>query len=126
MNVPVTGRLIVTLLLVAFIVAVSVVPGKAQPGDSAFVWLVSVTPAPLQKLLHVVAYAALAWLWMWTLDSIHSIPLRAATVFAITVAMGTVLEWYQTSVPGRYGTLTDAILNVLGSVAGVIAAVFLL
>ena len=126
MNVPVAVRLILTLLLVAFIVTVSVVPGRSQPGDSAFVWLVSVTPEPLQKLLHIVAYAVLAWLWMWTLEAINSNSLRVAAAFFVTVAMGMILEWYQTSVPGRYGTLADVILNALGSIAGVIAALFLL
>ena len=126
MNLPIAARLVVTLVLVAAIVALSIVPGRHQPGDSAFVWLVSVTPTLLQKLLHVVAYATLALLWMWTLEKISSVPLRFALVFTITVAMGVVLEWYQTSVPGRFGTLTDALLNALGSIIGVIAAVLLL
>ncbi len=126
MNVPLAGRLIVTLLLMVAIVTLSVVPGRPEPGDSTFVWLVSITPAPLQKLLHIVAYAALALLWMRTLETINSIRHRVALAFAITVALGAVLEWYQTSLPGRYGTLTDVILNVVGSIAGLIAAFFLL
>ena len=125
-SVPVTVRLIATLLLIALIVALSVVPGRAQPGDSVFVWLVSATPAPLQKLMHGVAYATLTFLWMWTLEKIDSVPLRIALAFTISVGIGAVLEWYQTSVPGRFGTLTDAILNTLGSIVGLIAAVFLL
>ena len=126
MNLPIAARLLVTLLLVAAIVTLSIVPGRHQPGDSAFVWLVSVTPTLLQKFLHIVAYATLALLWMWTLERISSVPLRFALVLSITVTMGAVLEWYQTSVPGRFGTLTDVLLNALGSIAGVIAAVFLL
>ena len=126
MNVPVAGRLIVTLVLMVAIVTLSVVPGRPERGDSTFVWLLSTTPAPLQKLLHIVAYAVLALLWMWTLETINSIRLRVALAFAVTTAMGAVLEWYQTSLPGRYGTLTDVILNVVGSIAGLIAAFFLL
>ena len=126
MNLPIAARLLVTLLLVAAIVTLSIVPGRHQPGDSAFVWLVSVTPTLLQKFLHIVAYATLALLWMWTLERISSVPLRFALVLSITVTMGIALEWYQTSVPGRFGTLTDVLLNALGSIAGVIAAVFLL
>ena len=125
-TVPVAVRLIATLVLMALVVALSVVPGRAQPGDSAFVWLVSVTPAPLQKLMHGVAYATLTLLWMWTLEKIDAMSLRMALAFTVSVGTGAVLEWYQTSVPGRYGTLVDVILNALGSVAGVIAAIFLL
>lgn len=108
------------------IVTVSVAPGHARPGDSVFVWLVAATPAPLQKLLHVVAYAVLASLWMWTLDKISSNPIRIATALAITVLTGAVLEWYQTSVPGRFGTLTDVVFNAGGAILGVIVASLLL
>jgi len=126
MNIPVAVRLIVTLVLVVGIVTLSVVPGRSQPGDSAFVWLVSVTPMPLQKVLHVIAYATLAVLLMWTLETIDSMPRRVALAFVVTVSLGAVLEWYQTSVPGRFGTFADAILNMIGSIAGLIVAVFLL
>jgi VanZ like family len=125
-NVPITVRLLVTIVLIAAIVALSVVPGRAQPGDSAFVWLVSVTPAPLQKLMHVVAYATLALLWMWTLEKIGSLPLRIALAFTISVGIGAALEWYQLSVPGRFGSLTDALLNAAGTTIGLVAAFFLL
>ena len=126
MNLPISARLLVTLLLVAAIVTLSIVPGRHQPGDSAFVWLVSVTPTLLQKFLHVVAYATLTLLLVWSLEKLNSVPLRFASAFAVTVAMGVVLEWYQTSVPGRFGTLTDVLLNAAGSIVGVIAAVLLL
>jgi len=90
------------------------------------VWLVSATPTPLQKLLHVLAYAVLALLWMWTLDDIESPPIRITVVLSIAVATGAVLEWYQTSVPGRFGTVADVILNAIGAIFGVLgAAIFL-
>jgi len=95
MSVPIAVRLLVTTVLIAKIVALSVVPGRAQPGDSAFVWLVAIVPTPLQKLMHVVAYATLALLWMWTLEKIGSLPLRIALAFAISVGIGAALEWYQ-------------------------------
>ncbi len=126
MNTPFVVRLGMTLAVLLLIVAVSTVPGHARPGDSAFVWLVAATPTPLQKILHVIAYAALAMLWMWTLGGIQSSPIRVATALAITIATGVGLEWYQTTVPGRYGTLTDIILNAGGAVSGVILALFLL
>jgi VanZ like family len=121
-SVPITARLLITLALVVAIVILSVVPGRAQPGDSAFVWFVAMVPTPLQKLMHVVAYATLAFLWMWTLDKTGSLPLRMAFAFAISVGMGAALEWYQLSVPGRFGSMTDALLNTAGAVVGLIVA----
>ena len=125
-TVPVAVRLIATLMLIAVIVALSIVPGRAQPGDSVFAWLVSVTPAPLQKLMHGVAYAALTLLWMWTLEKIVSVPTQIALGFAVPVGIGAVLEWYQTSVPGRFGTLKDIMINAVGSIVGLTVALFLL
>ena len=125
-TVPVTVRLIATLMLIAVIVALSVVPGRAQPGDSVFAWLVSMTPVPLQKLMHGVAYATLTLLWMWTLEKIVSVPTQIALGFTVPVTIGAALEWYQMSVPGRFGTLKDIMINALGSIVGLTAALFLL
>ena len=113
-------------MLIAVIVALSVVPGRAQPGDSVFAWLVSMTPVPLQKLMHGVAYATLTLLWMWTLEKIVSVPTQIALGFAVPVGIGAVLEWYQTSVPGRFGTLKDIMINAVGSIVGLTVALFLL
>lgn len=126
MTIPLAVRLGITLSVLLFIVAGSVVPGHARPGDSVFVWLIAATPTALQKILHVIVYAALAMLWMWTLERIPSSPIRIATALTITVATGASLEWYQTTVPGRFGTLTDVILNAGGAISGVIIALLLL
>ena len=119
-------RLTMTLVMLILIVIVSVVPGQAQPGDSIFVWLASATPTPLQKSLHVIAYAVLAFLCMWTLDDIESRPIRITAALAITITTGALLEWYQIFVPGRFGTVTDAILNAVGAILGVLGAAILL
>ena len=44
----------------------------------------------------------------------------------IAVAFGAVMEWCQTKVPGRYGTVYDVVLNTAGAVLGLLVAVFLL
>ena len=99
MNVPIAVRLLVTLLLVAAIVTMSVVPGTPQPGDSVFAWLVSATPTPLQKLMHLISYATLAMLLIWTFERIDSMSLRVVLALLVGVSLGSFLEWYQTSVP---------------------------
>ena len=40
--------------------------------------------------------------------------------------LGVALEWYQTQVPGRYGTIVDVLLNVAGTVIGLGLAVLLI
>jgi VanZ family protein len=126
MNAPIAVRLIITLLLLAAIVTISVVPGRPQPGDSVFVWLVSVTPTSLQKLMHFITYAVLAMLLMWSFERINSTSHRIVLALAVTVTLGSFLEWYQTSVPGRFGTLADAVLNAIGATVGVVVATLLL
>lgn len=126
LSVPAQMRWGTTLAFAALVVALSVTPGIARPGDNAFVWIVVNTPAPLQKLMHVLVYALLAMLWLWTLESIESQALRIALVIIATVGMGAVLEWHQTSVPGRFGTVFDALLNTFGAVVGLVIALLIL
>ncbi len=116
----------ITLCFAAIVVALSVSPGIERTGDNVFVWIVVNAPQPLQKLMHVAVYSALALLWMWTLESIESRSLRIALVILATVGFGIVLEWYQTQVPGRFGTIIDVLLNVVGTLIGLIAAVMIL
>ena len=65
-------RLAITLVFVGVVVALSIAPGIARPGDSMFSWLVVNTATPIQKAMHVAVYALLAVLWMWTLESVES------------------------------------------------------
>jgi VanZ family protein len=126
LSLPATYRWLITILFVGLVVILSVTPGRAQAGDSIFVWLVVNTPTPLQKFMHVAIYAGLALLLMWSLEAVESLTARIALTFALTVSLGAVLEWYQTLVPGRFGTIIDALLNTIGAVAGLLVASFLL
>lgn len=126
MTIPISIRWVITLALVAAVIVLSVTPGHARSGDSVFVWLIAATPTPLQKFMHFLVYAGLAWLWAWTLESIEHRWLRLAIAFALAVGLGAALEWYQTRVPGRFGTLLDVLLNSAGALAGLIAALLLL
>lgn len=69
------------------------------------------------KLIHVVEYFVLAWLWLWALGP-HQ---RKAWVPALllSVVWGGIDEWHQTWVPGRDGNAGDLAANVVGvSLAG--------
>lgn len=125
-DIPLPYRCLITLAFVAIIIALSIAPGRAQPGDTVFSWLVVNTAAPVQKALHVAIYAALVVLWMWTLDAIGSRAFRALLSVTLAIILGAVLEWCQLSVPGRFGSFTDVLLNSAGAVAGLLLALLLL
>lgn len=119
-------RWALTLAFAGVVVVLSITPGVERHGDSVFGWLVLNTAKPLQKALHVVIYAMLALLWMWTLESVQSRWLRVVLTLAACVGMGAVLEWHQTRVPGRFGTITDVLLNLAGAILGLLAALLFL
>lgn len=124
-EVPIALRWVILLALIAAIVVLSVTPGDARPEDNAFNWLVVTTPVPVQKLMHFVVYAGLAAIWAWTLEGVGSRWMRVGIAFALSVALGIALEWYQTRVPGRFGALTDVLLNTAGALAGLLLAMSL-
>ena len=123
-NASPTIRVIITLCFMALLTVASIIPGSAEPGDSVFVWLVAKTPTLLQKSLHVCLYATLAVLWTWTLDAIQYKSRRLVIAVTIAVCFGAAMEWFQTKVPGRYGTVVDVILNAAGALLGLVAAIF--
>ena len=126
LSVPLAFRWIVTILFVGFVIGLSITPGIEQPNDNLFSWLYAHTSSPVQKALHVAAYALLGFLWVWSLGSIESVPVRLAVSFLITLGLGVTLEWYQTTIPGRFGTIVDVLLNALGALLGLLAAFLLI
>ena len=126
LSVPASARWVITLIFAAIVVALSISPGVEQPGDNLFVWVILRTPTLIQKIMHVATYAALAMSWMWTLDSIESRIIRIALTIIATIGLGALLEWHQTRVPGRFGTLFDVALNTLGAAIGLVLALLLL
>lgn len=126
LNIPPAYRWLITLAFVAVVIVLSVTPGKSQTGDTMFIWLLTHTPTAVQKLMHLVCYAMIAVLWAWTLETLESRVLRLCLALMLTVSLGAVLEWYQTKVPGRFGTIVDALLNATGAVAGLLLALLFL
>ena len=105
-------RILLPLAYMASLFLLSSVPGDDPevPGGAIFQWL---TPQ-WQNLLHIPIYAGLAASWLWALAGRppHTWLLLA---FVLTVAWAVFDEWYQTTVPGRYGSFTDLALNVIGA-----------
>ena len=125
-SVPAAWRWLATLAMVVVVVVLSITPGVQSDSDSAFVWLVVNTATPVQKAMHVAIYMTLAVLWYWSLERVRSRALRALLTISATVGLGAILEWHQTRVPGRFGTLMDIVLNAIGALAGVVLAALLL
>ena len=106
----------------AVLLLLSSIPGDAPPDNLAgkvFQW---VTPN-WQNLLHIPLYAGLAASWLWALTTY---PLghryRLGISFVLTVLWAIVDESYQMGVPGRYGSLTDLALNMLGACCAIVYA----
>ena len=118
-------RWALALSVTALIVVLSITPGESKSGDSVFVWLVVNTPAPVQKLMHVACYATVAALWVWALESVQSRAVRFGLALFMAVALGAVLEWYQVRIPGRFGTVTDVLLDSFGALLGLLIALLL-
>lgn len=121
-----TTRITLTLCFMALLTLVSLIPGHPKPGDSAFIWLAAVTPTLIQKVLHFCLYGVLALLLVWTLDNIQPRTYRFLIALFIAVSFGAVMEWCQTKVPGRFGTVYDVALNAAGAALGLLAADFIL
>lgn len=119
-------RWIITLGFIAIVVVLTTTPDRGQPADSAFSWLITNTAPFMQKILHVVCYATMAGLWMWTLEALEPRMLRIAATLILSVGLGAGLELYQTQVPGRFGSLSDVLLNAAGAVAGLLFALLVL
>lgn len=124
LSLPAIYRWSITILFVGIVVILSVTPGRFQTGDSVFVWLVASTPTALQKIMHIAVYATLALLFMWSLDTIESRITRIGLTLVLAFSLGAILEWYQTKIPGRFGTIVDVLLNTAGTIVGLVAALF--
>jgi VanZ family protein len=113
-------RLLLPAGYMVALVLLSSVPGdlpSEDPVGKVFQW---VNPA-WQNLLHVPLYAGLAASWLWAL-AVYRLNhfRRLALVFILTSIWAVLDELHQMSVPGRYGSLTDIALNLLGATMAVI------
>lgn len=107
---------IVAVVYAAGLVTASVLPPAAE-GEGG--WDTVVSP-DVQNALHVPAYAALVILSAAALSANRSRAVRFVAVALGCVALGAALEWVQAYIPGRFGSLTDGLMNVAGVALGVL------
>ncbi|MGH2359565.1 MAG: VanZ family protein [bacterium] len=99
------------LAYMALLFVLATLPGDASSGD-----LMSEVPTSLQNLAHVPAYGFLALLWITTLKNLgmpHQGSLVLATCLASTY--GALTEFCQIWAPGRFPSLSDGLLDLVGS-----------
>ena len=115
--------LIVPLITVFYAILLSAVSLLPSGDDTAFGgWDAEISPT-LQNLMHVPAYAVFMLLLLLTFNS-PAQPLAAKTSILLATActlFGLLLEWLQAvAIPGRTGSLEDALLNAAGVVLGAV------
>jgi hypothetical protein len=107
------------ILIMAALFWVSSLPGTLKPGDPGLYVLFYWISPSLQNALHIPVYAILACAWHWALRAWLGAPwARTAAACVLTSLFGVFDEWNQSFVPGRYGSLTDVVLDVTGAVLG--------
>ena len=108
---PSLNRVMLPICYMAGIFVLSSIPDTGRP-DSGLAW---VSPS-LQNLLDIPLYGGLAGCWYWALESLSERGgVRLFTAFAFTLGYGVLDELHQLTVPGRFGSLTDLVLNALGA-----------
>ena len=83
-------------------------------------FLIKLKPG-VQNLLHIPLFGLFAYLWLRAFTR-HGFSKTKTFIFtiAITVGYGILDEFHQTFVPGRYGSLTDMLLNIVGIITGAV------
>jgi VanZ family protein len=104
--------LAVSLILAATIAVLSLLRGSA--------WIVRVTPSPLQRVLHVLFYAALVACLLLAQSSFYVDPRVAVPVVGVgALAFGATLERLQGYRPGRFARVSDFMRDGAGVILGV-------
>ena len=108
------------LLLMAVIFILSSIPGKVD--DDHVLKILTELDPQLQNLLHIPMFGLLQWLWLRAFAKTGKS--GGQTVMAcvgITTAYGLFDEFHQLFVPGRYASLTDVLMNLVGVAMGTLA-----
>ena len=106
------------LILMGLIFISSSIPMDKNADVPKFI--ISLDPT-LQNLLHIPVFGLLAFLWLKSFTK-HSILTFTKVIITliVTILFGCLEEFHQTFVSGRYGSLTDMLLNIVGIFMGIV------
>jgi VanZ family protein len=122
---PPRWHILLPLGYMAVLLLLSSIPGVPvdAPPDNLVGKLFQWVEPGWQNLLHIPLYAGLTASWLWALAGYPlSHHYRLGTAFVLTVLWAVVDETYPMGVPGRYGSLTDLALNMLGASCAIMYA----
>ena len=109
------SRLLFPLAYMGVIHLLSSLPDTETPQNLAEKLLRWATPE-LQNLLHIPLFGGLSTAWYWALRPLFRHRNRILLLsFLIPAGYAFFDEWYQLQVPGRYGSLTDITLDMIGA-----------
>ncbi|SFF94532.1 VanZ family protein [Neptunomonas qingdaonensis] len=111
------SRLTAPFIYMGLIFLLSSVPGNnINPETFLERSLIWISPG-FQNLLHIPLFFGLALTWIYALEKhIKSNYLTLLTAFALSMLYGIFDEFHQIQVPGRYGSISDLLLDALGAV----------
>lgn len=106
------------LILMGLIFISSSIPMDKNADVPKFI--ISLDPT-LQNLLHIPVFGLLPFLWLKSFTK-HSILTSTKVIITliITILFGCLEEFHQSFVSGRYGSLTDMLLNIVGIFMGIV------
>jgi glycopeptide antibiotics resistance protein len=103
------------VIVMTALFALSAIPEPERVGVTRII----MRPPTWQNLLHVPAYFILAMLWWRTLRTQKwSITAAVTAAVLVSAAYGVLDEVHQYFVPGRFLSVADATLNLVGALLG--------
>lgn len=96
----------------------SSIPGEIPEEPTIIQSIFSWFPPTVHNILHIPAYALLAWTLYQCQLSHFSPRVGLPLVIIMAGAYGALLEWHQVDIPGRYASFTDIALNFIGALSG--------
>lgn len=111
-------KIILTSIYMLLLLASSVIPMDRQIKGLQFV--IALKPT-VQNLLHVPMFAVLSFLFISILRAFQIENWKRNTIVLLSSGFfGLINEIIQIPVPGRYGGLTDILLNFTGAILGIV------
>jgi VanZ family protein len=105
------------LMLMGLIFISSSIP---MDGESEHLKFLMELKPTVQNLLHIPLFGLLAYLWLNALTK-NGCPAKKKLIITIiiTVSYGLLDEFHQSFIPGRYASLSDMLLNIVGITTGI-------
>jgi glycopeptide antibiotics resistance protein len=111
-------KIILTSVYMLLLLASSVIPMDRHINGLQFV--IDLKPT-VQNLLHIPMFAVLSFLFLLILQAFQIENWKRNTIVLLSSGLfGLINEIIQIPVPGRYGGLTDILLNFAGAILGII------